>query len=81
MAKIEIKTHGSQGSILVDGKEVPGVRGYSISHSANGLPSVKLDLVCTNLVFDGNGVIPELPDVFKEFYEIKGQFSGAVVKP
>ena len=71
MASIRIKNKGATAEIYVDGKKVPGVRGYSIEHKAGELPIVQLDLVGTDLTFDGDLVIPALPEVFKPFYEIK----------
>ncbi|NBI10264.1 hypothetical protein D1641_09610 [Colidextribacter sp. OB.20] len=68
MAKIEIKTEGVKGKVLVDGKEMPGVRSYSVHHDAGSIPMVRLDLIGTDLFIDGNGFIPALPEVFKSFY-------------
>lgn len=68
MPKIEIKTEGIKGRILVDEKEVPGVRGYSIIHTAGSIPIVQLDLMGADLSIDGDGFIPALPEIFKEFY-------------
>lgn len=69
MAKVEIRSNGVEGHVFVDGKEVPDVRGYSISHYAGGLPVFKLEIVTTDLVLDGSGFLPQLPDVYKPFYK------------
>lgn len=69
MAKVEINSKGIEGHIFVDGKEVPDVRSYSISHSAGGSPVFKLEIVTDDLILDGSGFVPELPDVFKPFYK------------
>ena len=69
MAKIEIKSNGFMGKVFVDGKEIE-VRKASYEISAGNIPVVKLELVGTDEVsISANGVIPELPDVFKPFYK------------
>lgn len=70
MARIEIITTGNIGRVIVDGKEVNGVRRVSYDLSVtNDAPIVKLELVASDMTIDSNGVIPELPDVFKPFYK------------
>lgn len=69
MAKVEIKSKGNWAQIFIDGVKVPDVRGYSISHTACGLPVFKLDVRADDVMFDGCGFIPELPEIFKPFYE------------
>ena len=70
MAHIEIKSQGIFGTVFVDGKEVNGVRKVSYEISVDGkVPIVKLELLGTDVSIDSNGVIPELPDVFKPFYK------------
>lgn len=73
MAKVEITEKGNMAQIFIDGVKVPDVRGYSISHTACGLPVFKLDVRADDVTFDGCGFIPELPKVFKPFYEPIGQ--------
>lgn len=70
MAHIEIKSEGIFGKVLVDGKEVDGVRKVSYELSVDGkVPVVKLELLGTDVAIDSKGVIPELPDIFKPFYK------------
>lgn len=70
MARIEIESHGIFGKVLVDGKEVEGVRKVSYELSVDGkVPVVKLELLGTDVAINSNGLIPELPDVFKPFYK------------
>lgn len=69
MAKVEIRSNGIVGHVYIDGKEVPDVRGYSISHFAGGLPVFNLEIATNELILNGSGFVPELPDVFKPFYK------------
>ena len=71
MATIEITTKGPSGKIFVNGKEVPDVRGYLILHKAGKLPVFRLDIIASDITFNGSGFLPELPGVFKDFYEQK----------
>ena len=74
MAHIEIKSRGIFGQVFVDGKKINGVRKVSYEISIDGkVPIVKLELSGTDVFIDSNGAIPELPDVFKPFYERKRQ--------
>lgn len=68
LPKIEINTTGILATVKCDGKEIKGVRGYSISHNAGEIPILRLDLNATNLTIDGV-MCPELPEVFKPFYK------------
>jgi hypothetical protein len=71
MATIEIKTKGPSGKIFINGKEVPDVRGYLISHKAGRLPVFRMDIIASDITFNGSEFLPELPEVFKDFYEQK----------
>lgn len=71
MPKIEIKTKGCKAEIAVDGKVVPGVRGYTLSHQAGEIPKLTLDLPGYDLYLDGSDFIPCIPEVFQHFYELK----------
>ena len=51
--KIEIRQKGIRARILIDGKELRGVRGFSIEQKGGQTPTLRL---------------PALPDVFKEWY-------------
>ena len=74
MAHIEIKSRGIFGTVFVDGKEINDVRKVSYELSVDGkTPVVKLELLATDVAIDAKDVIPELPDVFKPFYERKRQ--------
>lgn len=70
MAHIEIKSDGIFGKVFVDGKEVKGVRKVSYEIAVDGnTPVLKLELLATDIAIDANGVLPELPEVFKPFYK------------
>lgn len=71
MANVEIRTKGPVGHVYINGKEVPDVRGYSISHFAGSFPVFKLEIAANELVLNGDGFVPELPDIYKPFYERK----------
>lgn len=70
MAHIEIKADGIFGEVFVDGQKVNGVRKVSYELCVdNKAPVLKLELLATDMTIDSNGVVPELPDVFKPFYK------------
>ena len=68
LPRIEINTDGILTTIKCDGKEIKGVRGYSLSQNAGEIPVLRLDLNATNLTVDGV-MCPELPEVFRPFYK------------
>lgn len=65
--KIEIRQKGIQTRILIDGKELRGVRGFSITQKGGQTPTLRLDLLATDMTID-TACIPALPDVFKNWY-------------
>lgn len=71
MAKIHIETTGCRGHVWVDGKEVPDVRRFSVSGRGGELPVFHLEIVGNEITFDGDGVIPVLPEPWAAFYEPK----------
>lgn len=63
--KIEIIGHGGRcAKVLVDGKEIHGVRGYTLSHYANDLPELEIDL-------GGMDMSVVLPNVDIKYAEVK----------
>ena len=68
MATIKIKTDGIKGEVYINGKKVPDVLSYTISHEAMSLPVLQLDILASDITFEGDGFLPELPEIFKEFY-------------
>lgn len=48
MPKIEIATHGAQGTITVDGKPLPGVIGYRVEHGLHNVPVIMVELRATS---------------------------------
>lgn len=48
MPKIEISTHGAQGTITVDGKPLPGVIGYRVEHGLHNVPVIMVELRATS---------------------------------
>ena len=65
--KIEIRQKGIRARILIDGKELRGVRGFSIEQKGGQTPTLRLDLLAADMTVDA-ACIPALPDVFKEWY-------------
>lgn len=71
MGKIQIKQEGSKTYIILDGKDISNmVRAFSFEKDASkkGLPVLKLDVISTDVSVDG-ACIPELPEIFKDFYK------------
>lgn len=68
---ILITTDGIMNTkIMVDGKELRGVRGVSFSQSYkenHGLPILSIDLNATDVTLDAK-MLPELPEPFKGNY-------------
>lgn len=68
MATVKITSDGIIGAVFVDGVKVPDVRGYSLEHNAGKLPVLKLDMLASEITFDGDGFVPALPEMFRPFY-------------
>lgn len=49
MAEVRIVAEGRWARIFVDGKEVNGVRAYQLSHSWDGVPTLNLEIVATEI--------------------------------
>jgi hypothetical protein len=44
--KVEIETYASgAGSIVVDGRKLTGVTGFTLSHSVRGFPRLEVDVI------------------------------------
>lgn len=52
VGKISIKTNGSMAQIFVDGHQLKGVRGYTLTHSVEGAPILTVDLLALDLSVD-----------------------------
>ena len=68
--EIKIKTEGIHAKILVDGKELKGVRGYRFSHNvceSEGLPVFQIDLDATHVTLETDR-LPALPHPFNQHY-------------
>lgn len=65
--QITIKTNGVFSEITVDGKKLEGVRGYSLSHDASGIPQLQISLKASDVTVE-TIMIPELPELFSGFY-------------
>ena len=69
--EIVIKTTGGYGAkVYVDGQELYGVKGYSLTHKAGELPVLTLDMKATNVTMETQ-VIPALPAPYDSFYVSK----------
>lgn len=66
--RVVIKETPKGTQISINGKIVDGVCGYSVEHEAGKIPVLRLCLSAINMELDEK-MIPELPDVFKEFYK------------
>ena len=51
---IEIRANGCHATITINGHELKGVRAYELTHTADGLPVLKLDLNALDITFDAN---------------------------
>lgn len=65
---IEIKIDGIVPKILIDGKELKGVRSYCLSQNViTRVPILKIDLLAMNLSIDTK-LIPALPEPYQPYY-------------
>lgn len=65
---IEIKTNGAmETEIKIDGQKVSGVREMKLFQKGNGIPTLSLEFLATDVSFDGIAV-PELPEVLRDWY-------------
>lgn len=70
---IEIWTEGTTTRVFIDGKELNGIRKIRFIQDASSesrVPFLQFDLIATDMTLNVKR-IPELPDVFKEWYELK----------
>lgn len=71
LPKVQIKQEGIRTLVYINGKKVDGVRGIHFDRTVdNECPILKLDIVAADMELDCV-VVPELPDVFKDFYVMK----------
>lgn len=69
--EIVIKTiGGDRAKVYVDGQELNGVKGYSLTHKAGELPQLTLDMKATNITVETQ-VLPALPPPYDSFYVSK----------
>lgn len=52
MPKIEIKTDGIQGFVMVDGVQLTGVVGYSVRHGVGDIPHVTVEFASHDLTIE-----------------------------
>lgn len=64
MAKVEIKTFGPTGNVFIDGKEVPDVCSYSISHSAGNFPIFNIGIITDELKLSGDRIPTEQINIY-----------------
>ncbi len=55
-AKVEIKTDGVFAKIYINGEEIKNIRSYTLEHSADGFPLLKLELINSDSIFIGDTV-------------------------
>lgn len=76
---IEIRTEGTTTRVFIDGKELNGIRKISFIQDASEssvVPILQLELVATDMVLNIKK-IPELPEVFKEWYVLKNDYDNS----
>lgn len=66
--KAIIETNGVIGKITIDGNEIGGVTGYTITHNGGSTPELTLKFNCDIQVVN-DGVLLPLPEPWREFYE------------
>lgn len=66
--KAIIETNGIKGKITIDGNEISGVTGYTITHRAGNIPELTLKLNC-DLQVIGKEVLIPLPEPWRRIYE------------
>lgn len=65
---IAIKIDGVDTKILIDGKELEGVRSYCLSQDTiTRVPILKIDLLAMDLSIDTK-LIPALPEPYQPYY-------------
>lgn len=80
--KIRIEQDGAAVThISLDGKEVKGVKKFSVERDVmdSDIPVLKLEVYCPDMTLEFPGV-PALPDVFKPYYERKKEAAPADAK-
>ena len=65
--KVEIESKLTSASVKINGEEVHELCGYTISHKAGELPSVRLDVRSLHMNFSGN-VDLRLPEPWASIY-------------
>lgn len=74
--KAIIETNGIIGKVTIDGNEIGGVTGYTITHNAGSIPELTLKLNCDLQVINDEVLIP-LPEPWRKFYEEDAAPKGA----
>lgn len=80
--EIVIKTVGGSGAkVYIDGNELYGVKGYSLTHKAGELPQLTLNMKATNVTVETQ-VLPALPPPYDSFYVSKQLLEeNGLIKP
>lgn len=79
---IEIKIDGIKPTILIDGKELEGIRSYCLSQDfETKVPILKIELLAMELSMDTN-TLPILPEPYQPYYVSKAELveKGIVTK-
>lgn len=66
--KAIIETNGTKGKVIIDGNEISGVTGYTITHNGGSDPELTLRFKCDLRVVN-EGVLLPLPEPWSRFYE------------
>lgn len=76
--KIEIKQEGTLTKVFMDGEQIHGVRGIHYENmGATERPILRLDIIAADMTLDCP-VIPNLPDIYKPFYEMKKEMQEEI---
>ena len=75
--KVKITSDTTKGTISLDGTDISNyVSGIHYDHCANELPRLTIDIIPFKTLIDGNA-IPELPEPFNKWYELKEEYKEA----
>lgn len=67
MASVKIVVDRIMAHIFIDGQEVHGVTGYSLSHSAGHRPILNLEIIASEMLVDADECAVEIKNKFKQF--------------
>lgn len=64
MVNVKIETKGSTARIYINGQEIRGVTGYTVSHDVCGIPVLDLKIKC-NLDIAGDDWMVPVPEPWR----------------